>query len=78
MQPKILRINKDEIDLLTLHDIIEFFGNQTILADKLGIANQYVCAWCHRRYHMPIKYAKKIEKLTNGKFTVESMKIGKI
>ena len=52
--------------------IIEYFGNQSILARKLGIKPQAVQQWISRG-HLPIRRALQIERITEGKIRLEAI-----
>ncbi|RXJ70762.1 Cro/Cl family transcriptional regulator [Veronia nyctiphanis] len=48
-------------------DAIKFFGNQTKLAEALGITNSSISQWGE---HVPPLRAFQIERLTHGKLKV--------
>ncbi|MHB1564115.1 MAG: Cro/CI family transcriptional regulator [Leptospirillum sp.] len=57
---------------LSLNDVIEYFGNQSILARSLGIKPQAVQQWIARG-QIPIRRAIQIERLTDGKIRLDDM-----
>lgn len=46
--------------------LLRYFGNQTRLAEELGLNRQFVNHWFTGKRLIPIKYALKIEILTKG------------
>lgn len=57
---------------LSIEELIEYFGNQSILARKLGIKPQAVQHWSIRG-HLPIRRAIQIERITEGKIPLEAI-----
>ncbi|MHB1729613.1 MAG: Cro/CI family transcriptional regulator [Leptospirillum sp.] len=57
---------------LSIHDIVNFFGNQSVLARALSIKPQSVQEWVSTN-HLPIRRAIQIERLTDGKIRLEDM-----
>lgn len=57
---------------LSIESLIEFFGNQSILARKLGIKPQAVQQWLVRG-QIPIRRAIQIERITGGEIRLEDI-----
>ena len=57
---------------LSIADIIQYFGNQSILARRLGIKPQSIQEWVSSD-HLPIRRALQIERLTNGEIPFTSI-----
>ena len=55
-----------------MENLIEYFGNQSILARKLGIKPQAVQQWIVRGY-LPIRRAIQIERITEGKIRFDDL-----
>ncbi|MGK9450299.1 transcriptional regulator [Acidithiobacillus caldus] len=52
-------------DLVALHKAISFFGNQTRLAEAIGVSPMAVSHWIHRK-RIPTNRALDIEQATQG------------
>ena len=48
-------------------DVVEYFGNQSALAEKLGVSRAAVTAWRERGGFPPFR-SIQIEELSGGKF----------
>lgn len=48
--------------------VINYFGSQKELAEQLGVKKQVISMWYNEKQLMPLVYALKIEKLTEGRF----------
>ena len=57
---------------LSINEIIDHFGNQSILARKLGIKPQAVQQWIARD-HLPIRRAIEIERITEGRIRLKDI-----
>ena len=57
---------------LSIKEIIAHFGNQSILARKLGIKPQAVQQWIFRD-HLPIRRAIEIERITEGRIRLKDI-----
>lgn len=51
---------------MRIEKIIDHFGNQSRLAEALGVDRAAVCLW--RRYGLPPSRAIQIEQVTGGAF----------
>lgn len=60
--------NSLPLHLKALQEVIEYCGNQNILANELGISRQCINNWLHERGKVSLGVAMKIEHLTKGKF----------
>ena len=69
--PIIMRIEKENINPITLSEVVKYFGTQTNLAKYLGTSKQHVNSWCNGRDNMPIKYVKMIMKIMGKTLTVQ-------
>ena len=58
---------------LIIGKVIEHFGNQVILANKLGLKSQNISEWVRGVNSVPLKHAIEIERLTKGKFKAKSL-----
>ena len=58
--------------LLTVQDLVEFFGSQTALGRALGIKQPSVHEWVSTN-HLPIRRAIQIERITDGKIRLEEI-----
>lgn len=56
------------MDIDYFNKVLEHFGSQTKLAEKLNVKKYLVSMWANNKMNMPIKYALKIHYLTKGKF----------
>lgn len=56
------------IDQKYFMKVIDHFGSQTKLAERLEVRKYLVSMWANNKLNMPIKYALKIHYLTKGKF----------
>ena len=57
---------------LSINEIIDHFGNQSILARRLRIKPQAVQQWIVRQ-HLPIRRALQIERITEGRIRLEQI-----
>ena len=57
---------------LSINEIINHFGNQSILARKLGIRPQSVQEWVSTN-HLPIRRAIEIERITEGRIRLKDI-----
>ena len=57
---------------LSINEVIKYFGNQSILARKLGIKPQSVQQWIVR-HHLPIRRAIQIARITEGKIRLDEI-----
>ncbi len=48
--------------------VIEYFGSQLELAEKLHVRRELISMWLNGKVNMPLKYALKIQLLTKGRF----------
>lgn len=56
----------------TINDVLEYFGNQSALARRLGIKPQFVQEWVSTN-HLPIRRAIQIKRIKEGKIRLEEI-----
>ena len=61
-----------ETTYLSLQEVIDYFGNQSRLAKKLGIKPQSVQEWVATN-HLPIRRAIQIERITGGEIRLDDI-----
>ena len=52
---------------------VECVGNQTKLAELLGVKQSYISRWINDNAQAPAKYIRQISELTNNEVTVNEL-----
>lgn len=68
-QVKSMRTNTD-----ALERAVEIAGNQSKLAEALGVKQQHVWNWLNRDKKLPFERAVAIERFTKGKVTAYELR----
>lgn len=59
---------RESFRLKKMRLVVDYFGSQSQLSERLGVSRQYIEQLVTGKRHMPIKYALLINKLSNGQF----------
>ncbi|WP_423186800.1 transcriptional regulator [Alishewanella sp. d11] len=54
-------------------NLIDYFGDQSVAAEKLGVKQPTVSGWLNGKHGMSAKTALKAERLTGGKFKASDL-----
>lgn len=61
-------MENEEVSLQQIQDLVDYYGSQRALEEKIGATSGLVSGWLHERTFPGPKYQKKLKKLlSNGK-----------